>query len=445
MKKLIFALAAAVVVLFLLSCRSPEQRALDYWFEAQMRGNSSAAIEYLTRAIRLNPTARYQFDRGEVHARRGEFDRAIADFDETLRLNPGHRGALVSRANAHEQNGDLDHAFADLAEIIRLSSDEPSGSWHIQAYYNRARFHLRHGEYELAIRDFTRMAQLSSDEPSSFEHIQAYYNRAQVHLGQEEYELAILDFTVAVQYPSRFLSAAHLWRGLAHMETGAFNLAIADFTEAIAHSPQDVQVVRAYEFAKAYSWRGVAHFERGNFDLAIADFTEAILLNPSLAVMSQEEIRHRNWSDSFNQQRLMVERMRIQSLYRRPVGSRPTRAIDATLNLVNERSRQQAITNVNNIMAANAHVEWARRQLDRIGREMSGVTLWPLPDFATAHVRRGLVHFERGDYGLAIADFEDSLRIDPDSFMAWEQLEAALGFEPEHSFASEILRMAKNQ
>jgi tetratricopeptide (TPR) repeat protein len=457
MKKTIFALVTAVLAVFLLSsCKSREERAINYSLQGQMMGNSNRAITYFTRSLRLNPESSLTLShRGLTHARRGEYRLAIADFDEILRLHPGHRLALIDRARTHEQFGYLELAFADLTERVQVFSvGWPSSNDHFQAHYDRARFSLRHGEYELAIEDFTAMAQLASDEPTGFQYLRAHYNRAQAHLGLGEYERAIADFTVAAHYPSRFLSAAHFWRALALMETGAFALAIADFTEALEHRPLDVRVerwgrveyvrvAREHEFAEAHTQRGVAHLELGDLEQAIADFTEAILLNPRGATMSSDEMRRRNWGSSFQQQQLALATMRYQQLV--PIRSFGTRHGRAAIDLINTPARQRARENINRSMVAAAHVAWLNNVHDQMRRNENGVTLWPPADFAAAYTLRALAYLERGDYGLAIADFENALRLAPDNFAAWEELEAALNVEPDHPFVSEILNMVMEQ
>jgi len=510
MKKIIFALVAAVLAVFLLSsCKSPEERAQHYYEQGRFAGDSDRAIEYFTRSLRLNPdrtnTRRH---RALTHARRGEIDLALADFDEIFRITPGHLFALRDRAELFEQLGYLELAFADLTELIGIyaTSREPPSDHRFQAYRNRANFSLRHGEYERAIADFITMAQLAADnptdsprmqerldiqymrahfdraqvhielgeyeraveiftgmaqaaslEPTGFQYLRAHFHRAQAHLALGEYQRAIADFTVAAHYPSRFLSASYFWRATAHMEMGAFALAIADFDEALEHRPRDARVVRQHrvqyegllfehEFAEAHTQRGVAHLELGDLEQAIADFTQAISLTPRRPGMSIEEMRRRNWGSSFQQQQVMLARIRYQSLARvTPTGMRHQRAAIAMVNLINTPARQRARENISMAAAAAADAAWVRDMSFRRRRNENGVTLWPPADFAAAHTLRALAYLERGDYGLAIADFEDALRIAPDNFAAWEELEAALNVEPEHPFASEILSMVMEQ
>lgn len=48
------------------------------------------------------------------------YDRAIADFNEAIRIDPQSAFAYFSRGNAYSDNGDYDRAFADYDESLQL-------------------------------------------------------------------------------------------------------------------------------------------------------------------------------------------------------------------------------------------------------------------------------------------------------------------------------------
>jgi tetratricopeptide (TPR) repeat protein len=52
--------------------------------------------------------------------RKGDTDRAIADYNEGVRLNPKYAVAFYNRGNAYSRKGDTDRAIADYSEAIRL-------------------------------------------------------------------------------------------------------------------------------------------------------------------------------------------------------------------------------------------------------------------------------------------------------------------------------------
>ena len=59
-------------------------------------------------------------NRASVYIRKSQFDRAIADFDEAIRLDPADAMALFGRGFARVGRGDLDGAISDYTAGVRL-------------------------------------------------------------------------------------------------------------------------------------------------------------------------------------------------------------------------------------------------------------------------------------------------------------------------------------
>jgi tetratricopeptide (TPR) repeat protein len=53
---------------------------------------------------------------------RGEYDRAIADYEQALKLKPSAEG-YFNRGNAHLAKRDYDHAIDDYNQAIKLKAD----------------------------------------------------------------------------------------------------------------------------------------------------------------------------------------------------------------------------------------------------------------------------------------------------------------------------------
>jgi len=62
-------------------------------------------------------------ERGLVWYERKSLDRAIADFNQALKINPNLVDALINRGSALRSKGDLDRAIADFDEAIRIDSN----------------------------------------------------------------------------------------------------------------------------------------------------------------------------------------------------------------------------------------------------------------------------------------------------------------------------------
>lgn len=52
-------------------------------------------------------------NRGLAYGKKGQFDRAIQDYDQALRLNPRHPNAYVNRGVSYERKGQHDRALQD--------------------------------------------------------------------------------------------------------------------------------------------------------------------------------------------------------------------------------------------------------------------------------------------------------------------------------------------
>ena len=85
------------------------------------KGDDDRAIADYNEAIRLDPKSAYAYsNRGLAYDHKGDLDRAIADYNEAIRLDPKYALAYFNRGNAYYQKGDDDRAIADYNEAIRL-------------------------------------------------------------------------------------------------------------------------------------------------------------------------------------------------------------------------------------------------------------------------------------------------------------------------------------
>jgi lipoprotein NlpI len=93
-------------------------------------------------------------NRGLAYRDKGELDRAIADFNEAIRLEPKFAVAFNSRGFTYDRKGERDRAIADYTEAIRL---DPKFA---VAFRNRGRAYLYAGALPKALADFSQSSEL---------------------------------------------------------------------------------------------------------------------------------------------------------------------------------------------------------------------------------------------------------------------------------------------
>ena len=85
------------------------------------RGDYQGAIEDFTQALRLNPQDAIAFNnRGLAYANQGDYQPAIADYNQALRLNPQDAEAYYNRGLAYRKLGDTQQAITDLRKAADL-------------------------------------------------------------------------------------------------------------------------------------------------------------------------------------------------------------------------------------------------------------------------------------------------------------------------------------
>jgi tetratricopeptide (TPR) repeat protein len=154
----------------------------------------------------------------------GEYDRAIVDFSEAIRLAPQDGSAYSYRGYAYDQKGDYDRAIADFNEAIRLNPTDAN------LYNDRGGSYQKKGDAAKAHADFTEAIRLVPH------FAQAYANRAKVYVDVRQFDDAIGDCDEAIKLDPKRADAFAI-RGSVYEGKGERERALADFQQALAIDP----------------------------------------------------------------------------------------------------------------------------------------------------------------------------------------------------------------
>jgi tetratricopeptide (TPR) repeat protein len=199
------------------------------------------------------------YDRGNAYKNRQQYDRALADYSDALKLDPKYAHAYLNRGISFAGKGDSRSALADLTHAIQL---DPGQKF---AYFNRGLVYRAEGDYRAAIADYDAAIKRDADFAD------AYESRGFAYRLQGDIDRAIADYSEAIKRDST-LVAAYNDRGSAYRLKGDFDRAIADYAQAIQRDPKS---------AAAYYRRGYVYYLTGALPKALADLTEANALSPA--------------------------------------------------------------------------------------------------------------------------------------------------------------------
>ena len=162
-----------------------------------------------SKTIESNPEAWMAWNnRAGEYFTKGEYELAIRDLDQAIKLNPSWPNAYNNRGRAYLKIGEYELAIQDLSKAIEFDTSHYLG---YLPYANRANAYASNGQDELAIRDFSKAIQLNHN------FAMAYANRGAIYERKGEHELAIKDFRKAIELnptfaPTHFSMAVSLQR-----------------------------------------------------------------------------------------------------------------------------------------------------------------------------------------------------------------------------------------
>jgi tetratricopeptide (TPR) repeat protein len=170
--------------------------------------------------------------------------------------------AFTIRGRAYRAKGDYDHAIADYTDAIRI---EPG---YVLAFYSRGIAYFNRRDYDRAVADYTVALRLAPGD------VLALQNRGHAYQAKQDFDRAIADYSEAIRIEPRFAWGYNdrcYARAIAGRE---LQQALADCNEALRLMPNDVHVLDS---------RGLAYLRLDEFDKAITDYNAVLTSNPMQA------------------------------------------------------------------------------------------------------------------------------------------------------------------
>ena len=187
------------------------------------RKDTTAALDNLNPGIALSKkNASAYVMRSEIYTRsHHDFERALADMDSAIMLEPHYSGFFINRAYMKYNLDDYFGAMADYDYAIGL---DPASQ---EAHFNRGLLRAEVGDNNKAISDFDFVLK---SNPSNF---MALYNRALLHMRTGQFRNAVNDFTAILKkYPE--FEAGYMARGEAKRRMGDIRGSEADMEKAMS-------------------------------------------------------------------------------------------------------------------------------------------------------------------------------------------------------------------
>jgi protein O-mannosyl-transferase len=240
--------------------------------------------------VRKSPhKARPLYNCGFAYFNRGDFNKAMSDFNEAIKIRPDYIEAFINRGIIYYEAGRLTEALSDFNKALAINPKVA------EALYNRGNVYLKQNNFTQALWDYNKAIEL---DPG---YAEAYTNRGSLYEKEGYFIKALSDYNKAIEiYPpvgssrelnrwvnrlkissvgyelkGRYNSYADAFynRGCVCDRLGYLAGALSDYNTAIELNP---------DYADAYNNRGHIYGRQGNYIQALQDYNKAIEINPNI-------------------------------------------------------------------------------------------------------------------------------------------------------------------
>lgn len=227
------------------------------------------AVADMNEAIRLDPNnAEYFFKRGDLC---NDYNAKLSDFSRAIELDSGNANYLLRRGILLFHSEEFDKAICDFTNAVKLDLNN------FNAYNWRGDAYRKQRHYDRAITDYTKLIEIDASFTFPF------YLRGQCYEETGNPDAALSEYSKAIEHDSNYATPLSA-RGILYFKLGKYATALEDFTKAIVvHGERLEKGTREVDdegLADCYYWRGSTYTWLDKFDKAKVDFKEAVRLAP---------------------------------------------------------------------------------------------------------------------------------------------------------------------
>lgn len=249
---------------------------------------ANKVVAKVEQRVRENPRdVEARVDLGKAYLAQGWYDKAIDQFNQALKLDKEHQGALVFKGFTYMKRGNNNLALKQFDEEIKLYKNAGyalENRWLEQAYFNGGVILWKQKKYDKALEYLKKAAEIRKTDAD----IHLVIGR--VYLDRGAYDQAVKEFEEALKFDPQYADA-YYGVGLAYEKNKEKGKAAAAYKQAYKIKPDFLKAKKDFDRVfkeiqqalKEKPGEPSTHFElamanlgMGNLDEAIAGLKEAI-------------------------------------------------------------------------------------------------------------------------------------------------------------------------
>lgn len=247
---------------------------MDMGLDYQDQGEFDEAIAAFEEAIRLDPDyALAHYNLGRARYLQGQMEQAVAAFEEAIQIDPEMAEAYTNLGAVYSAQGKTEEAIAACKTAIRLDPNDD------MAHYNLAGSYSDRGQLDEAITAYEEALRINP------ENADVHYNLAHAYYRQGKLDEAVVAWQKAAELePDDSMTYNNI--GRVYFEQGRFGEAVVELQKAIQIDEEN---------AIAYFNLGLVYKGQGRGEEALAAFETYLDIipadHPNRDIVEQEAAR----------------------------------------------------------------------------------------------------------------------------------------------------------